>query len=174
MNIAIDHGQETWTTYQENLLDKTLSLLKNLGITESTEYISNLYGIKKIYGDFELTVPDNCPDVAYKHIQKHLNKTVPVLSKQHPEMPCLIHTLKHRPDGYAHHTPPKTAQGSVILSRYIYQYLNHPEGIPTHSAIGEALEVDHTCGNGDIGCIAPLHLNLTTKKLNQQLGDRRS
>ena len=34
MNIAIDHGQETWTTYQENLLDKTLSLLKNLGITK--------------------------------------------------------------------------------------------------------------------------------------------
>jgi hypothetical protein len=174
MNLAIEHGQETWTAYQENFLDKTLSLLKNLGITDHTESISNLYGIKKIYGDFEIPVPDDCPDVAYKHIQKHLNKSVPLLSREHPDMPCLIHTLKHKPDGYAHHTPPKSAQGSVILSRYIYQYLFYPKGIPTHNSDGQVLEVDHTCGNGHLGCINPLHLNLTTKKLNRDLGNRRN
>jgi hypothetical protein len=36
------------------------------------------------------------------------------------------------------------------------------------------LEVDHTCGNGHLGCINPLHLNLTTKKLNRDLGNRRN
>ena len=171
--IAINPIQETWTDHQQTIMEKTARLLKNLGIISNTDHVSNLYGIKKSYGSFALPLPDDCPDVAYRHIQKHLDKTVPLLSKERPDMPCLIHTNKLRPDGYAHHTPPINAKGSVILSRYIFQYLNYPEGIPLHDSKGETLEVDHDCGNGKFGCIHPLHLNLLTKSLNQSLGDRR-
>ena len=78
-----------------------MKLVQDVSSKRNTDHLSNLYGINKSYGSFELPLPNDCPNVAYRHIQKHLDKTVPLLSKERPDMPCLIHTNKLRPDGYA-------------------------------------------------------------------------
>ena len=99
-----------------------------------------------------MTVHINCPPSVLKHIQKHLNWSVPVLNIQLPNSPCWKYLGTSDPDGYARHNPrtkklPKEAQrSSHLLHRFIYQWLFMPQGIPDRTSDGERIEVDHVCG----------------------------
>ena len=52
-----------------------------------------------------MTVHINCPPSVLKHIQKHLNWSVPVLNIQLPNSPCWKYLGTPDPDGYARHNP---------------------------------------------------------------------
>ena len=126
-----------------------------------------------------LPIPDATPKYAYERLHKLFARTVRVLSKNIPHIPCWIYTGSCDPDGYARHNPKKLTEveegyssDSALVHRYVYQYLYMPSGIPTYCGDGKTLwNVHHKCGRGYKGCIHPQHLQLLDRPTNIDFGN---
>jgi len=167
-------GQQTWTSTTQTQAHSSANTAKIIGFGTISEENSILYTSVNLgsLDRSDIEVHPDCPPTVVKYIQHRCEFTIPVLNWLHPNDPCWKH-LGKTPDGYARHNPkrfkylPEEAQNySTILSRFIYRWINHPEGI------SRRYDVDHTCGRGTNKCINPRHLLLLTPEVNRSLGNR--
>ena len=84
-----------------------------------------------------IPIPDETPEYAIDRMQKLFDRTIRVLSRNVPHDPCWIFTGATDQWGYARHNPEKITKAeegyssdSVLIHRYVYQYLYMPKGLP--------------------------------------------
>jgi hypothetical protein len=126
-----------------------------------------------------IPIPDETPEYAIDRMQKLFDRTIRVLSRNVPHDPCWIFTGATDQWGYARHNPEKITKAeegyssdSVLIHRYVYQYLYMPKGLPIFTSDGETLwEIDHVCGRGHRGCVNPRHLEIVDRPTNVALGN---
>ena len=109
-----------------------------------------------------IELKDGLSDHVINYIKSLYDNALPVPSIIFKRDPCLVWTKAKNEKGYAKHNPPKSAPGSTLVHRYIFEAANYE--------LGEAT-VDHACGKTD--CINLRHLRALDRVLNRKYGDHR-